>query len=99
MARVWDTAPVPSKEERAGQGTFLAPQRDGPLLLLLNSLSASPLSPAQRGSRHQEFSGTFKNCEERNSREDSEEGERKRSVARGRQDKSRSDEEGNTFFF
>lgn len=72
MARVWDTAPVPSKEERAGQGTFLAPQRDGPLLLLLHSLSASPLSPAQRESRHQEFSGTFKNCEERNSREDSE---------------------------
>lgn len=55
-----------------------------------------PLSLAQRESRHQEFSGTFKNCEERNSREDSEEGERKRSVARGRQDKSRSDEEGNT---
>lgn len=80
--------------ELAGQGTFLTPQRAGPLLLLLllHNRSASPLSLAQQESCHQEFSGTFKNCEERNSRE---EGERKRSVARGRQDKSRSDEEGN----
>lgn len=30
-----------------------------------------PLSLAQRESCHQEFSGTFKNCKERNSREDS----------------------------
>lgn len=82
----------PSKEERAGRGPP-CPQRR-PCSSSPAAGSVAPLSPAQRESCHQELSVTFKNCEKRNSREDREEGERKRSVARSRQDKSRGDEEG-----
>lgn len=89
--------PPPPRKKGQDKGPFSPPRGSGSAPP--PPVSASPLSLAQRESSHQEFSVTFKNCGKRNSREDrGEGGERKRSVARSRQDKSWGDEEANIFF-